>query len=97
MIQQDPRYQQREYRLSIKTLAIAASHLTEEPRNPPVTVGVTAALIDAGQTYGTHPSIDALYRTHCHGNPVVLGRRRAVQRNEQRHLKLDLKTAIRSA
>ena len=38
---------------------LTASHLTELPRNPPVTVGVTAALIDAGQTYGTHPSIDA--------------------------------------
>ena len=59
MIQQDPRYQQREYRISIKNLAIAASHLTELPRNPPMTVGVTAALIDAGQTYRTNPSIDA--------------------------------------
>ena len=56
---QDPRYQQREYRISIKTLAIAASHLTELPRNPPMTVGVTAALIDAGQRYRTAPSVDA--------------------------------------
>ena len=59
MLQQDPRYQQREYRISIKTLAIAASHLTEQPRNPPETVGVTTALIDAGQTYRTDPSVDA--------------------------------------
>ena len=59
VIQQDPRHAQREYRLAIKNLAIAASHLTEQPRNPPETVGVTAALIDAGQTYGTNPSIDA--------------------------------------
>ena len=59
MIQQDPRYQQREYRISIKNLAIAASHLTELPRNPPMTVGVTATLIDAGQRYRTAPSVDA--------------------------------------
>ena len=59
MIQQSPGYPQREYRLSIKNFAISASHLTEEPRNPPETVGVTAALIDAGQTYRTTPSIDA--------------------------------------
>ena len=59
VIQQDPRHDQREYRLAIKNLATAASHLTEQPRNPPETVGVTAALIDAGQTYGTNPSIDA--------------------------------------
>ena len=59
MIQQDPRYQQREYRISIKNLAIAASHLTELPRNTPETVGMTTALIDAGQTYRTNPSIDA--------------------------------------
>ena len=59
MIEQDPRHDQREYRLAIKNLATAASHLTEQPRNPPETVGVTAALIDAGQTYGTNPSIDA--------------------------------------
>ena len=59
MIQQDPRYQQREYRISIKNLAIAASHLTELPRNPPETVGMRTALIDAGQTYRMNPSIDA--------------------------------------
>ena len=59
MIQQYPRYQQREYRISIKNLAIAASHLTELSRNPPETVGMTAALIDAGQTYRMNPSIDA--------------------------------------
>ena len=59
MIQQDPRYQQRDYRLAVKRLAIAASHLTEQLRNPPETVGVTTALIDAGQTYRTNPSIDA--------------------------------------
>ena len=44
---------------SSKNLAIAASHLTELPRNPPMTVGVTAALIDAGQRYRTAPSVDA--------------------------------------
>ena len=59
MIQQYPRHDQREYRLAIKNLAIAASHLTEQPRNPPETVGVPTALIDAGQTYATNPSIDA--------------------------------------
>ena len=59
MIQQDPRYEHREYRLAVKRLTIAASHLTEQPRNPPETVGVITALIDAGQTYRTNPSIDA--------------------------------------
>ena len=59
MIQQDARYQQRDYRLAVKRLAIAASHLTEQPRNPPETVGVTTALIDAGQTYRTNLSVDA--------------------------------------
>ena len=58
MIQQDPRYQQREYRISTKTLAIAASHLTEQPRNPPE-VTALAQLIEAGQKYRTHPSVDA--------------------------------------
>ena len=58
MIQQDPRYQQREYRISIKNLAIAASHLTELPRNPPE-VTALAQLIEAGQKYRTHPSVDA--------------------------------------
>ena len=35
------------------------AHLTEQPSNPPETVGVTASLIDAGQTYRTNPSINA--------------------------------------
>ena len=59
MIQQDPRYQQREYRLAVKNLAIAASHLTEQPRNPPETVTAIAQLIAAGQKYRTHLSVDA--------------------------------------
>ena len=57
MIQQDPRYQQREYRISIKRLAIAASHLTEQPRNPPE-VTALAQLIEAGYRYSTDPSVD---------------------------------------
>ena len=58
MIQQDPRYQQRDYRLAVKSLAIAASHLTEQPRNPPE-VTALAQLIDAGQRYRTAPYVDA--------------------------------------
>ena len=59
MIQQDPRYEHREGWLAVKRLTIAASHLTEQQRNPPETVGMRTALIDAGQTYRTNPSIDA--------------------------------------
>ena len=59
MIQQDPRYQQRDYRLAVKRLAIAASYLTEQPRNSPETLTVLAQLIDAGQRYRTYPSVDA--------------------------------------
>ena len=43
---------------SSKNLAIAASHLTEQPRNPPE-VTALAQLIEAGQKYRTHPSVDA--------------------------------------
>ena len=58
MIQQYPRHQQREYRLAIKNSAIAASHLTEQPCNPPETVTAIAQLIDAGYRYSTDPSVD---------------------------------------
>ena len=68
MIQQDPQHTQRQYRLAIKELLIAASHLTEQPRKPRSTdkpetpKPTTAHLIDAGQRYGTDPSVEACER-----------------------------------
>ena len=68
MIQQDPQHTQRQYRLAIKELLIAASHLTEQPHKPRSTdkpeapKPTTANLIDAGQRYGTDPSVEACER-----------------------------------
>ena len=68
MIQQDPQHTQRQYRLAIKELLIAASHLTEQPRKPKISdkaetpKPTTAHLIDAGQRYGTDPSVDGCER-----------------------------------
>ena len=67
MIQQDPQHTRRQYRLAIKELLIAASHLTEQPLKPrstdkPETPPATAHLIDAGQRYGTDPSVEACER-----------------------------------
>ena len=68
MIQQDPQHTQRQYRLAIKELLIAASHLTEQPLKPRSTdkpetpKPATAHLIDAGQRYGTDPSVDGCER-----------------------------------
>ncbi len=67
MIEQYPRYQQREYRLAIKELLIAASHLTEprKPRStdkPETAKPATAQLIDAGQRYRTDPSVEGCER-----------------------------------
>ena len=88
MIQQDPRYEHREYRLAVKRLAIAASHLTEQPRNPPE-VTALAQLIDAGQRYRTAPSVDAyaqLLATAISWYSVE-----GEQSNEQPRRKLDVK------
>ena len=68
MIQQDPQHTRRQYRLAIKELLIAASHLTEQPRKPrstdkpETTKPTTAHLIDAGQRYGSDPSVDGCER-----------------------------------
>ena len=67
MIQQDPQHTRRQYRLAIKELLIAASHLTEQPLKPrstdkPETPPATAHLIDAGQRYRMNPSIVACER-----------------------------------
>ena len=63
-----PPYTQRPYRLATKNLPSAASHLTEQPRNPRSTdkpetpKPATAHLIHAGQRYRTDPSIAACER-----------------------------------
>ena len=68
MIQQDPQHTQGQYRLAIKELLIAASHLTEQPRKPKISdkpetpKPATAHLIDAGQRYRMNPSIVACER-----------------------------------
>ena len=68
MIQQDPQHTQRQYRLAIKELLTAASHLTEQPRKPKMSdkpetpKPATAHLIDAGQRYRMNPSIAACER-----------------------------------
>ena len=68
MIQQDPQHTRRQYRLAIKELLTAASHLTEQPRKPKMSdkpetpKPATAHLIDAGQRYGSDPSVDGCER-----------------------------------